>query len=137
MIHDQLRRVGALFSAWSLLILLSGCERSTEVFFLLDNASSHEVLVRGTDLFRSEEISINLLPGEKREISRMHFWGIHEAHIAPTESLGTDLSIANAHGDTLMKDYRVASLWLSEWMSHGWTATRNYVLILEEGDFAP
>lgn len=116
--------------------MLTGCERTTDVDFRIDNQSNDTVKVEGMDQFLGQEIAINLLPGEERQISRMHFWGIREEHVEPTESLGSDLSIANAQGDTLVKDYRMSSHWMSAWVDHRWTATRTYVLTLEDGDFA-
>lgn len=136
MTYKGLGRVRAQLAALVLLILISGCERSTEVSFFIDNTSSHEVLVRGTDVFLGQAIVINILPGEKQQVSQMHFWGIREEPIMPTESLGTDLSIANAQGDTLLRDYRLSDCWSSQWLDHRWTATRTYSLTLEEGDFA-
>ena len=116
-------------------ILLSSCEKETYINYYLDNQSSFEVVVDGTDIIHSIEVDKTIPVNEKKIISQWSKRGLETDLVEPTTMFGNDLVITNSSGDTIQKDYKVLSNWQSRVDDQKKTASHNYILVVRDIDF--
>ena len=117
------------------LFTLSSCEKETFVDYYIDNQSSTEINVDGTNIISSSTIDHVVLPNEKKEVSSWSKRGKETDFFEPITMFGDDLIITNASGDTLIKDYKVLSNWTSDVDNERTQASHEYILVISDSDF--
>ena len=91
------------------LFTLSSCEKETFIDYYIDNQSSTQISVNGTNIISSSSIDNEINPNEKKEVSSWSKRGKETDFFEPITMFGDDLIITNASGDTLTKDYKILS----------------------------
>ena len=116
-------------------IFLSSCEKETYVNYYLDNQSTSEVVVDGSDIIHSVAVDHTIPVNEKRIITHWSKRGLQTKFFEPTTMFGNDLLITNSSGDTLHKDYKILSNWQSSVDDKRKTASHDYILVVTDADF--
>ncbi len=127
-----MRQVSILIFA---LFSLSACEKETFVGYYIDNQSSSMISVDGTNIIASSDIDKTINPKEKKDVAVWSKRGKEAEYFEPTAMFGNDLVITNASGDTLTKDYKLLSNWISEVDDQRAVASHEYILVITDADF--
>lgn len=117
------------------IIFLGSCEKQTYVNYYLDNQSSSEVVINGTDIIHSTGVDHTIPGNEKKIITHWSKRGLQTDLFEPTIMFGNDLVITNSSGDTLQKDYKILSNWQSNVADQRKTASHDYILVVTDADF--
>ena len=127
-----MRQVSILIFA---LIVLSSCEKETIVDYYIDNQSTSVLSVDGTNIIASSDIDKTINPYEKKDVASWSKLGKETDYFEPTSMFGNDLVITNAAGDTLTKDYKLLSNWISDVDDQRAVASHEYILVITDADF--
>lgn len=118
-----------------LLIVSSGCETETTVSYYLNNLSSSEIKVEGSNIIYATTINQIISPNEKKDIGAWSKFGSQTTFFEPITLFGDDLVITNVAGDTLVKEYRKLSNWTTEITETRFEAAHEYTLVITDADF--
>ena len=113
----------------------SSCEKETFVDYSVENNSASTIMLQGSDIIHSTAIDLAVESGERQVISTWSNRGKNTDLIEPTSMFGSDLIITNSDGDTLLKDYKILSNWISLVDETSGTANHKYVLKISDLDF--
>lgn len=127
-----MKRLSILFLA---VIFFSSCEKETYIDYYVDNQSSGEIAVRGKNMITSNDIDQHVSPNERKDVAAWSKRGKETDYFEPSSMFGDDLLITNASGDTLIKDYKLLSNWISEVDNRRAVASHEYVLVIRDSDF--
>jgi hypothetical protein len=114
---------------------LSSCEKETFIDYYIDNQSSTSISIDGTDIIHSVDIDHTISENEKMKITNWSKRGIQSDLFEPTTMFGNDLLIINSNSDTLQKDYKLLSNWLSSVDDERKTVSHDYILVITDADF--
>ena len=128
----KLRQMTFLIVASS---FLSSCEKETFIEYHIDNQSSTSIMIDGSDIIHSTDLDLTISTYEKKRITNWSKRGIQTDLFEPTSMFGNDMLIINSNGDTLQKDYKVLSNWLSDVDNQRKTASHDYILVVTDADF--
>jgi hypothetical protein len=117
------------------LFTLISCEKETIVNYYIDNQSSTEINVDGANIISSSTIDHVVLPNEEKEISSWTKRGKETDFFEPITMFGDDLIITNASRDTLIKDYKILTNWISDVDDERTQASHEYILVISDSDF--
>ncbi|MDA9312981.1 hypothetical protein N9Q47_05250, partial [Vicingaceae bacterium] len=117
------------------ILFFSSCEKETYVDYYIENQSSSVITVGGSDIIHSTDIARTINPNEKKNIVTWSKRGIQTDLFEPTAIFGNDLAIANASGDTILKDYKILANWTSDVDDNRNVAEHKYVLVVSDFDF--
>lgn len=118
-----------------LLLFLSSCEKETYVDYYIDNQSSSVVTVDGKNIITSNSINKMINPNDKMNIAGWSKLGKQTDFFEPTSMFGNDLVVVNSIGDTLLKDYKLLSNWISDLNDQRAVASHEYILLITDADF--
>ena len=127
-----MRQVAILIFA---LFFLSSCEKETYLDYYIDNQSSSVITVDGSDIIHSTDIDQTINPNEKKDVAAWSKRGKQTDYFEPTAMFGNDLIITNASGDTLAKDYKLLSNWISDVDEQRAVASHEYIIVITDADF--
>jgi len=127
-----MKQVSILFLA---VVLLSSCEKETYLDYYIDNQSSSVITVDGSDIIHSTDIDQTINPNEKKDVAAWSKRGKQTDYFEPTAMFGNDLIITNTSGDTLAKDYKLLSNWISDVDVQRAEASHEYILVITDADF--
>ena len=113
----------------------SSCEKETYVDYSVENNSASTIMLHGSNIIHSTVIDLTMESGERQVIAAWSNRGKSTDLIEPTSIFGSDLIITNSDGDTLIKDYKVLSNWISLIDETSGTASHKYVLKISDLDF--
>ena len=116
-------------------ILLSSCEKEIYLDYYIDNQSSSVITIDGSDIIHSTDIDQTINPNEKKDVAAWSKRGKQTEFFEPTAMLGSDLVITNASSDTLTKDYKLLSNWISDVDDQRTVASHEYILVITDADF--
>ncbi len=133
-LHNIMGMKILLISVLSLL-LFSGCETATDVYYNVQNESAQTLLVTGNDIIHSIEIRDTLYSNTEKSIANWSKRGKETDYFEPVSIFGQSLLIRNILGDTLKKDVKLLSTWSASVEENGRTAVHQYVLQLTDSDF--
>jgi len=117
------------------LFAFSSCETETFVDYYIDNQSSTTITISGSNIISATEISSSISVGEEMEISNWSKLGKQTDLFEPVTMFGEDLIITNVAGDSLVKDYKILSNWISDVDDQRATASHKYTLHITDADF--
>ena len=110
---------------------LTSCEKETYYEYFIENKSSSDITISGSDILIVNSISSN-------GISKITVFS-HRAKntdlMEPSTIFGQNMIITNSSGDTLKKDYKILSNWSSNVDSNRATASHKYTLSIVDSDF--
>jgi len=116
-------------------IIICSCETETFVNYEIDNLSTNDINVKGSNIIYSTEIKQTIKSKEISEIASWSKLGKQTNYFEPTSMFGNDLVITNALGDTTIIDYRLLSNWNSDRDINRFVAIHRYVLEIQDSDF--
>lgn len=117
------------------LFILSSCEKETYLDYYIDNQSSSVITVDGSDIIHSSDIDQTINPNEKKDVATWSKRGKQTDYFEPTSIFGNNLVITNASGDTLTKDYKLLSNWITKVDEKRAVASHEYILVITDADF--
>ncbi len=117
------------------LVLLSSCEKEAYIDYFIDNQSSVKITVNGNEIIHSTDIDEIIQANERKHISSWQKYGNETDWFEPTSIFGNDFIIANASGDTLIKDDKLLEHWSADVDNARAVATLEYVLLVTDSDF--
>ena len=124
-----------IFFLLAILFAFSSCETETFVDYFIDNQSSSELTITGSNIISATAITSSVSAGEEKEVSSWSKLGKQTDLFEPVTMFGEDLIITNSAGDTLTKDYRVLSNWISDIDNKKSVASHKYTLLITDTDF--
>jgi hypothetical protein len=114
---------------------LTSCEKETFIEYYIHNQSTSSIVIDGTDIIYSTDINQIVASNEKIKISNWSKRGLQTELFEPTTMFGYDMLIINGNGDTLQKDYKIVSNWLTHVEDQRKTASHVYILEVTDADF--
>ncbi|MCB0736073.1 MAG: hypothetical protein KDC92_01075 [Bacteroidetes bacterium] len=117
------------------IILFNSCEKETHVDYYIDNQSSGQISVNGSNIIRSTGIDQTINPNEKLNVAAWSKYGKQTDLFEPKAVFGNDLVITNSLGDTLTKDYKSLTNWNADIDNQRAVANHEYILIVTDTDF--
>jgi hypothetical protein len=117
------------------LFTLSSCEKETFLDYYIDNQSSSVINVDGSDIIHSTDINQTINPNVKKDVAAWSKRGKQTDYFEPTAMFGNELIITNVSGDTLAKDYKLLSNWISDVDEQRAVASHEYILVITDADF--
>ena len=116
-------------------IFISSCETETFVSYEIDNLSTNDIIIQGSNIIYSTEINQTIKSKEISEIASWSKLGKQTNYFEPTSMFGNDLVITNAMGDNTIIDNRLLSNWNSSREIKRSVAIHRYVLEIDDSDF--
>ena len=117
------------------LIVFSSCEKGTYVDYYIHNQSSSVITLNGSNIIHSTAIDQTVSPNVKKDVSGWSKRGKQTDYFEPTTMFGDYLVITNVLGDTLTKDYKMLSNWISDVDASRAVANHEYILVITDSDF--
>lgn len=119
----------------TILVCFNSCETNTYIDYYLNNQSSSTIFVSGKSTINNTEIEKTILTFERKSIANWSKFGKQTDLFEPFAFFGNDLMITNTAGDTLVKDYKLISNWISEIDENRSVAVHDYTLVVTDLDF--
>ncbi len=114
---------------------LMGCQPITESAFLIQNDSSHTVVIKGDLIFNNTDSSLTMEPNTQAPAQQWTQRGKVLGSVVPTEIIGEEVSFITLDGDTLTKDYKEESNWEFKTTSSGRVTSHSYTFYMTDDDF--
>ena len=119
------------------IFILASCEGETRYNWYLDNQSSSEINLDCLNYYSEDTIFKNISPGERFQLEYSEDMGGDATALNPLTQFPY-MSIINAAGDTLQKDYSQLGNWeytIEKVKKHPAIYEHEYSFVINDGDF--